>query len=229
MPYPPRPFNFRLIDAFREAAAAGDPATDGPPHIPGGRPKGSKRPHSNATVAAVRRLIEETTLSHTEIRARTGVTTGTISKWRRDGGWQRPLFAPMANDTLPTPRARHRLKRRLLGSRLHALAEHTADELSHSATVDLDRLTGAIQVMKMARLEYTHTPRRRRAPGEPAPAAPAWIDHDTAIRTALKEMRRGGVDLDRVPAEAMALLEDAHTPLERDDVALRARGKRRSV
>lgn len=227
MPYPPRPFNFRLIDAFREAAAAGDPATDGPPHIPGGRPKGSKRPHSNGTVAAVRRLIEETTLTHRQIMARTGVTNGTISKWRRDFGWKRPLFAPIASDTLPTLRARHKLKRRMLGNRLHALAERAAHELGNSATVDLDRLVAAIEVMKMARLEYMGTPRLRRRPGKPAHTEREWIDRDTAIRTALKEMRRGGVDTDRIPAEAMTLLEEAHTPPERDHPALRPRGKRR--
>jgi hypothetical protein len=226
MPYPVRPFNFRLIDAFKEAAKAGDPAADGPPHIPGSRPRGCKRPHTNATVAAVRRLIEETTLSHGQIAARTGVSGSTISVWARDGGWQRPLFAPQHRDTRPTAPARHRLKLRRLGHSLHALAERTADALSNSPAVDLDRLMGAIQVMKMAQLEYLGRPRPRRRPGS-AGANHEWLDRDTAIHKALKDMRRGGVDIDRIPEEAMALLEEAHTPPERDHPALRPRGARR--
>ncbi len=227
MPYPYRPFNFRLIDAFKEAALAGDPAMDGPPHIPGKRPPRCKRLHTNATVAAVRRLIEETTLSHHQIAAKTGVNSGTISVWARDGGWQRSPFAPRSPDTRRTAPARHRLKLRRLGHSLHALAERYTDELSGSATVDLDRLIATIQVMRMARLEYMPRPRGRRHPGSPAGSGHEWVDRDTAIAKALKEMRRGGVDIDRIPEEAMALLEDAHTPPERDDPALKPRGRRR--
>jgi hypothetical protein len=47
------------------------------------------------------------------------------------------------------------------------------------------------------------------------------------MRAALKELRRGGVRLDRIPEAAMALLEDAHTPPEQDNPAFRARGPRR--
>ena len=226
MLYPYRPFNFRLIDAFKEAARAGDPATDGPPHIPGPRPRGCKRPHTNATVATVRRLIEQTTLSHGQIAARTGVSGSTISVWARDGGWKRPPVAPRDPDTRPTAPARHRLQLRRLGHSLHRLAERTADELSNSPAVDLDRLIGALQVMKMAQLEYLGRPRSRRRPGSPG-TIHEWPDRDTAIGKALKDMRRGGVDIDRIPEEAMALLEEAHTPPERDHPALRPRGSRK--
>lgn len=226
MPYPPRRFNFRLIDAFREAAAAGDVATDGPPHIPGGRLKSSKRPHSNGTVAAVRRLVEETTLTHRQITAKTGVSHNSISNWTRDFGWKRPVFAAIANDKRRTRRARHKLAQRMLGNRLHALAERCTHELETNTPVDFDRLVEAFQVMKMARLEYMGTPRSRRRPSASSRNDGDEIDRDTAIHTALKEMRRGGVDIDRIPLEAMALLEEAHTPLERDDPALRPRGAR---
>lgn len=151
----------------------------------------------------------------------------TISVWARDGGWQRPAFAPRDRDTRPTAPARHRLKLRRLGHSLHTLAERYADELSNSPAVDLDRLIGALQVMKMAQLEYLGRPRLRRRPGSPAGTNHEWLDRNTAIGKALKDMRRGGVDIDRIPEEAMALLEEAHTPPERDHPALRPRGGRR--
>jgi hypothetical protein len=130
---------------------------------------------------------------------------------------------------VPTARAGRRLKLRKLGNKLHALAERCASELWNSPTVDLDRLIQAMQVLKMARLEYMGNRRPRRHPDAPPRTGRDWIDRDTAIRTALKEMRRGGVDIDRIPDEAMALLEDAHTPPERDHPALRPRGPRRRV
>ncbi len=40
-------------------------------------------------------------------------------------------------------------------------------------------------------------------------------------------MRRGGVNIDRIPDAAMALLEDAHTRPDWDHPALRPRGPRR--
>lgn len=229
MPYPLVPLfapQFRVVDSSVVRLTPG-PAEDGPPPIPGGRPKGSKRPHTNATVAAVRRLVEETVLTHREITARTGVASGTISKWSRDFGWQRHPFAPRPTDTMPTPRAGRKLKLRMLGNKLHALAERCASELWSSETVDLDRLMQAMQVLKMARLEYMGNRRPRRGPDAPARTGQYWIDRDTAIRKALKDMRRGGVNIDRIPDEAMALLEDAHTPPERDHPALRPRGARR--
>ncbi len=43
---------------------------------------------------------------------------------------------------------------------------------------------------------------------------------------ALKDLRWGGVNIEHIPEEAMALLEDAHTPPE-DHPALKPRGRRR--
>jgi hypothetical protein len=228
MPYPFVPLfdpRIRVIDSSMErlAPAACD---DGPPPIPGGRPKGCKRLHTNATVAQARRLIEQTTLSYQQIAAKTGATHGTIGRWTREGGWQRHLFAPRASDTVPTARAGRRLKLRMLGTKLHRLAERCVNELWTSEAVDLDRLIEAMQVLKMARLEYMGNRRPRRHPDAPARTGQDWLDRDDAIRKALKDMRRGGVDLERIPDEAMALLEDAHTPPERDHPALRPRGAR---
>jgi hypothetical protein len=195
--------------------------------MPGGRPKGSRQPHANATIAAVRRLIEQTTLSHAQIAAKTGVSKASVTKWACNGGWQRHPFAPVASDTVPGFRAGRKQKLRQLGNKLHLLAERCVTELWNSPSVDLDRLVQAMQVLKMARLEYMGNRRPRSALFAPARTGQDWIDRDTAIRTALKEMRRGGVNINRIPDEAMALLEDAHTPPERDHPALRPRGKRR--
>jgi hypothetical protein len=66
---------------------------------------GRGQPHTDATFAAVRGLIEGSTLSYGQIRARTGVSHATICRWAREGGWKRPPFAPRATDLMPTPRA----------------------------------------------------------------------------------------------------------------------------
>ena len=97
---------------------------------------GPRQPHTAATVAAVRRLFEQSVLNYRQIAARTGVSQGSITNWSRDGGWKRPPFAPRACDTIPTPRATLKLKRRMLGARLHALAERHVRELEEGACVD---------------------------------------------------------------------------------------------
>ncbi|MCP9625832.1 hypothetical protein NML43_01890 [Rhodopseudomonas palustris] len=82
-----------------------------------------------------------------------------------------------------------------------------------------------MQVLNMARL----TLKGRGRPNKPGPAPRNerdWPDRENAILTALARMRAGGVDLDRIPAEAMALLEDAHTPPAREVVR---RGPRRRL
>ncbi|MGM4904675.1 hypothetical protein AB8B21_13770 [Tardiphaga sp. 866_E4_N2_1] len=228
--YPLFPSNIRVIDTSSDAVVrlrVTDDADPGPPPMPGGRPKGSRQPHANATITAVRRLIEQTTLSHAQIAAKTGVSKASVTKWACNGGWQRHPFAPVASDTVPGFRAGRKQKLRQLGNKLHLLAERCVTELWNSPSVDLDRLVQAMQVLKMARLEAMGNRRPRRHPDAPARTGQDWIDRDTAICTALKEMRRGGVMIDRIPEEAMALLEDAHTPPERDHPALRPRGKRR--
>ena len=91
---------------------------------------------------------------------------------------------------------------------------------------DLDRLMEAMQVLNMARL-YVKGRGRPGKPGQAPQTGQEWLDRDAAMRAALKEMRRGGVDLARIPAAAMALLEDAHTPPEGDNPAFKPRGPRR--
>ena len=115
-----------------------DEPADGPPAIVGPRRKGG--PHTDATVEAVRRLIVGTTLSYREIALKTGVAKPNITNWVRDGGWQRPPFAPRANDMMPTARAGRRLKLRRLAERLRALAERAVRELEDAPQVDIDAL-----------------------------------------------------------------------------------------
>ncbi|MES2028679.1 MAG: hypothetical protein V4477_05835 [Pseudomonadota bacterium] len=100
-------------------------------------------------------------------------------------------------------------------------------ELEAQSDVDIDRLMQALQVLKMARLEAMGRRRPRRHIDMPARTGREMLERDDAIRAALKEMRRGGVDVTQIPDDAMALLEAAHTPPERDHPALRPRGSRR--
>src|SRR4051812_17798867 len=100
------------------------------------RRHGPRQPHTDATFAAVRGLIEESTLSYGQIRARTGVSHATICRWAHEGGWKRPPFAPRATDLMPTVRASAKLKRRALAARLDALAQRHVRELEESACVD---------------------------------------------------------------------------------------------
>jgi hypothetical protein len=139
---------------------------DEPEAVVGPRPRGSRRPHADAKVAAVRRLIEQTALTYAEIAARTGVGRASICRWTRDGGWQRPVFAPRATDTVPSARASARLQARTLAARLRALAERYIRELEESASVDLDQLAQALELLKMTGLAAR--PRRRRRPGADA-------------------------------------------------------------
>jgi hypothetical protein len=200
-----------------------DPA-DEPPPITQARPPGSRRPHTDMTVAKVRDLIERTALTYAQIQAQTGVDSSTISVWTRDGKWVRPLDAPRASDRVPTVRAGRRLKLRKLASRLQWLAERYVRELEETPGVDLDKLMQALQVLKMARLEAMGNRRRLPLFGPPQTGR-EYYDREQAIRTALKGMRRGGVDIDRAPQEALDLVLAARAPAE-DNPALRERKSR---
>ncbi len=168
------------------------PAHDDPAAVVGPRPRGSRRPHTDATFADVRRLIEQSTLTYAQIRARTGVSHACICRWARDGGWKRPPFAPRATDTIPTPRASAKLRRRTLAARLDALAERHVRELEESACVDPVKLGEALELLNMARLAARRRPRRR--PGEIAP--------EEASRP-IMQLCVGGVDLSRAPRAAV--------------------------
>jgi hypothetical protein len=229
------PFNplfnpgFRIHDASEEPVLRlrirPDVDDDGQPPIPD-RPRGSKRLHTNATVATTRRLIEETTLTYKQIAAKTGASHGTVGRWAREFGWKRHIFAPRATDTVPTARAGRRLKLRMLGVKLQEVAERCVNELWSSPTVDYERLIKAMEAFKIARLMAMGSRRPRRHPDPKPRSGQDWRDRDAAIIKALKDLRWGGVNIEHIPEEAMALLEEAHTPPE-DHPALRPRGRRR--
>jgi len=201
-----------------------DEPSEGPPAINGLRPQGSRRMHTDSSVALVRYLIEQTTLSHREISAKTGFAQSTISCWRRNFGWQRPTFAPRATDTVPRARSGARLKLRMLAVRLRTLAERMVRELEETPGVDTEALMQALQVLKMARLEAMGNRKRSRWCAQ-AMDGHTYLSREEAIRTALKQMRRGGVDIDRAPQEALDLVINANLPVEPDHPALRERGK----
>jgi hypothetical protein len=191
------------------------PDYEDPDTVVAPRPRGSRWPHTDATFAEVRRLIEQSTLTYAQIRARTGVSAGCISNWTRDGGWKRPPFAPRAADTVPAVRASAKLRRRTLAARLDALAERHVRELEQSACVDLQKLGEALELLNMARLAARRRPRRR--PGEIAP--------EEASRP-ITQLCVGGVDLSRAPRAAVEdFLANREPPPE--PVGPRGRGSRR--
>jgi hypothetical protein len=210
-------------DIVRLRVTPDEPA-EGPPAIIEQRPRGSRRPHTDMVVAKVRHLIEDTDLTYSEITKKTGVGRASICRWARDGKWLRPAHAPRATDLVPTLRAGRRLRMRKLADRLEALAQRHLRELEQAPEVDPDRLMQALQLVKMARLEAMGRRRRRRTVG-PTYTGRWASDRDAAIRTALKEMQRGGVDIDRAPKEAVELVIEANTPVE-DYPELRERGRR---
>jgi hypothetical protein len=120
------------------------------------------------------------------------VSHATICRWAREGGWQRPPFAPRATDLMPTPRASAKLRRRTLAARLDALAQRHVRELEASACVDPVKLGEALELLRMARLAARRHPRRR--PGEIAPEEAS---------SPIGQLCVGDVDLNRAPRAAV--------------------------
>jgi hypothetical protein len=192
---------------------SGRPVADEPGAVVGPRRRGSRRPHTDAKVAAVRRLVEQSELTYAEIAARTGVAPASICRWTRDGGWQRPLFAPRATDTIPRARASAHLRMRTLAARLAALAERYVRELEDTPGVDLDKLAEALELMKLAKLAAR--PKRRHGAG----AAQAQAIAETFAagpRAVMRGLRAAGVAVERAPEEALEdFIESRAPPPER--------------
>ena len=177
-------------------------------------PGGKGRPHADGTVEAVRRLIEETTLTYHQIAARTGTSPASISRWMQAGAWKRPLFAPRSMLTVPTPRATAWNKHRMLSRRLAALADRYIRELEEAPGVDLAKLGAALELARMARLAtMRRTPRRTEAAMWGEPMRP------------IAELCAAGVDLSRAPRDAVEdFLAHRATPPE-DERPPRSRGR----
>jgi hypothetical protein len=167
--------------------------------VVGPRKRGSRRPHTDATVAGVRDLVEGSVLTYAEIAAKTGVARASICRWTRDGKWKRPLFAPRATDTVPSARASARLKARTLAARLAALAERHIRELEASASVDPDKLAEALELLKMAKLAAK--PKRRKTAAERA--ALSLRTWETGPRALMRTLRAAGVNPERAPEDAL--------------------------
>jgi hypothetical protein len=203
-----------------------DPATTAPvvsePSMPK-RPRGSRRPHPDGRVAAVRHLVEQTRLTYAAIARRTGVAPASICRWAQNGKWVRPLFAPRATDTVPRWRASAKLRRRTLAGRLHALAERAIRELEAAPRVDLAALREALEVLKLTKL--AERPRRRGARLRSRASRPEF-DPDARQRV-IADLRACGVDIARAPSEALADFIESCAPGEdpMDHSAFKERGR----
>jgi hypothetical protein len=232
-----RPF-FREPPIIRLSVRPDDPRA-----IVGPRPRGSRRPHTDATVAAVRRLVEQTPLTYAEIEKRTGVGRASICRWTRAGGWQRHPFAPRATDTVPTARASAHLKRRTLAARLSALAERYVRELEETPGVDLEKLAEALELLKMAKLAAMGRRRRRqvavrsRESGNPeplahAPAAPGSplargrTEESNEPTRPIIQLVAADVDLHRAPRAAVEDFLAHREPPPKDSLPRRSRAWR---
>ena len=213
---------------------------DEPAAVVGPRPRGTRRPHTDVTVAAVRRLIEESTLTYGEIAKKTGVGRASICRWTRDGGWRRSPFAPRATDTVPRERASAKLKARTLAARLAALAERHIRDLEESASVDPDKLSAALELLKMAKLAARPRKPRRSIPPpfvpvqtgtqesrthEQATLGSRFRGNERGETSIVQELRAAGVDIERAPKSAVADFISSHAP-PRDYPELRPRGRR---
>ena len=203
-----------IFSPYRAAFRSGPSQSGEVVHPP--RPHGSRRPHTDMKVAAVRRLIEETTLTYGAIAARTGVGRASICRWTVDGGWQRPAFAPRATDTVPRHRASARLRRRTLAARLTALAERHLRELEESACVDAEKLAEALELVRMAKVAGQGRNRRRKA---------GALDALHEPMRPIIELCLADVDLHRVPRAALDDFLENRAPLPKE--APKPRGGRR--
>ncbi len=188
--------------------------------------RGRGRPIPDDTVQRVRHLLENTTLPQMKIARMTGVKQATISVWLRHNGWMRPLGAPLNPAIRSLWRIGPAMKLSLLTGRLVAVAERMTRELEDNPDTDIDKLMQAVQAVRMARVTLQGNRRRKLLIGR-ARTGFQVMKEDDAIRAALKEMRGGGVDLDRAPKEAMDLVLAANTPAEKDHPALHPRGWKR--
>jgi hypothetical protein len=210
-------------NAISHAPRSAKPTPDDP--VAGrdpGRSRGSGLPHSDAKVMQVRRLVETTTLSYEQIGKRAGLAPSTISNWCTAGKWTRPLFAPRATDTIPRWRASIRLRRRTLARRLYELAERWVRELEAQPGVDFAKLREALELLKLTKIAAQPVNPRAR----PKAAADAFA-HRAARERVIADLRAKGVDIARVPSEALADFVEscAPGPDPNADPALKPRGR----
>jgi hypothetical protein len=204
--------------AISHAPRSRKPTPDDPCIAPGSR----GRPHSDAKVNEVRRLIETTTYSYGQIAKRTGVPAPTISRWMVHRKWPRPAFAPRSTDTVPRWRASIRLRRRTLADRLLGLSERWVRELEAQPGVDFAKLREALELLTLTKIATLPKYPRHRV-GDAGDS----LSTATARARVIADLRANGVDIARTPSEALADFVEtcAPGPDPNADPALKPRGR----
>ena len=131
------------------------------------RPRGGHQgePYGDDVVAVVRRLVEETRLSHKEIGARAGVSHMTVCRWTRSGNWRRPPGTTRRIPEMPAGPGDN--DKRIPGAkawRLMREAEALLDEPA-AESAHLDRLERALELVREVREIHTQMAAPKRRPG----------------------------------------------------------------
>jgi hypothetical protein len=141
---------------------------------PGGEDPRShpKQAHPPSVVAQVRDLVENTTLTFRTIGQRTGVNSGTVSRWAEKHGWKRP---PGSWHSTRRPERRYvpSVVGRVLAMRLRVQAERLVSEIESAPTVDAAALAEALNLLAQARAEQTVRRGKRLTPPPPPPEGEA--------------------------------------------------------
>jgi hypothetical protein len=143
-------------------------------------------------VAQARELVETTTHTYRTIATRTGVNSGTISRWAEKQGWTRPPGAWPQNRR---PERRHVpvLVGRVLAQRLRVQAERLVRAIEDAPAVDPAALAEALALLERARAEQQIRRTKKRRPPDPPPAGaapPEKPELDAVTRAHVKETRR---------------------------------------
>jgi hypothetical protein len=211
-----------MISPFRSAISHAPRTRKPTPDDPCLAPGSKGRPHSDAKMSQVRRLIETTTYSYAEITRRTGVPTTTIARWNTNFKWARPAFAPRATDTVPRWRASIKLRRRMLAKRLYEMAERWVRELEAQPRADFAKLREALELLNLTKLAAT-----RRNPAHRYRKHAELLTDPGARDRVIADLRAKGLDIARTPSEALADFVEtcAPGPDPMRDPALRPRGR----
>ena len=167
-----------------------------------------QQPHPRSTIEAVRQLVEGTRLTFKTIGHRTGVNSGTISRWVEKYDWTRPEGAAPLNRR-PERRWVRPMHGRILASRLRIQAERLLRYLESDPQVDPKALEEGLRLLAQARDEQKiRTPARQPPPRSiVAPEQPGrrTKKHHDRVAAALKGW---GTRYTRLEARHRAMLEE---------------------
>jgi hypothetical protein len=156
----------------------------------GGDPRPHPRhPHPPSVVAAVRDLVENTRLPFRTIAHRTGVNSGTVSRWAERHGWTRP---PGAAAFLRRPEDRYKpvIVGRVLATRLRVQAERLVAAIEAAPSVEPAALAEALDLLARAREEQAVRRSRRLRPPTPTETAATLAAKAEAAAARDAERRR---------------------------------------